>query len=67
MLQKQLNSEFDIKDLGKAKSILGMRSICDKNNANLNKKSHIEDLLYKFNWKVCVPVDTLYAAGKRLE
>ena len=66
LLQKQLNSEFDIKNLGKAKSILSMRSVCDKNNAYLNKKSHIEKLLYKFNWNEWVPVDILYAAGKRL-
>ena len=55
-LKKQLALEFNIKDLGKVKSILGIRVRREKNKIYLDQKSYIEVILRKFNISNCVPV-----------
>ncbi|PKA67207.1 Retrovirus-related Pol polyprotein from transposon TNT 1-94 [Apostasia shenzhenica] len=52
-LKKVLSSKFEIKDLGNAKKILGMKIHRDRHEGKLwlTKKSYIEKVLAKFNMK----------------
>jgi len=50
-LKKQLSENFEMKDLGPAKQILGMRISKDRSEGilNLSQEKYIEKLLSKFN------------------
>nr|AAL75759.1 Putative pol polyprotein [Oryza sativa Japonica Group]AAL91607.1 Putative pol polyprotein [Oryza sativa Japonica Group]AAP51772.1 retrotransposon protein, putative, Ty1-copia subclass [Oryza sativa Japonica Group] len=50
-LKKQLSSEFDMKDLGAAKKILGMEITRDRNSGLLflSQQSYIKNVLQRFN------------------
>ncbi|KAG8490246.1 hypothetical protein CXB51_015516 [Gossypium anomalum] len=64
----QLSEEFEIKDLGPAKKILGMEILRDRKTSKLylSQKGYIEKVLCKFNMQSAKPVSTPLAAHFRL-
>src|ERR1044072_3617706 len=59
-LKAQLSREFDMKDLGKAKKILGMKILRDRRAKKLwmSQSSYIENVLKRFDMRRCKPVST---------
>jgi hypothetical protein len=59
-LKAQLSREFDMKDLGAAKKILGMKIIRDRKFGllYLSQKSYIEKVIHRFNMHNAKPVST---------
>ena len=55
-----LRSKFDIKDLGKAEVILGIKITRTLNGLNLSKEHYIEMILKRFEHFDCKPVSTPY-------
>lgn len=64
----QLNTEFEMKDLGAANKILGMEIIRDRKAGTLclSQKGYIEKILQRFNMQNAKPVSTPLAAHFRL-
>jgi hypothetical protein len=62
-LKAQLSHEFDMKDLGPAKKILGMEIQRDRRDGTffLSQKSYIEKVLEKYNLSNCKSVATPFA------
>ena len=48
-IKEQLNSQFALKDLGEAKSLLGIRIRRGNDKICLDQKNYIIETLYKFN------------------
>ena len=67
-LKAQLSSEFDMKDLGAAKKILGMEIIRDRKSGRLylSQKNYIEKVLHRFNMDNAKPVSTPLASHFKL-
>jgi len=67
-LKAQLSSEFDMKDLGAAKKILGMEITRERHSGKLylSQKGYIEKVLRRFNMHDAKPVSTPLAAHFRL-
>ncbi|WVZ81831.1 hypothetical protein U9M48_029166 [Paspalum notatum var. saurae] len=67
-LKAQLNSKFEMKDLGAAKKILGMEIIRDRHDGKLylSQKGYIKRVLHRFNMHEAKPVSTPLAAHFRL-
>jgi hypothetical protein len=67
-LKAQLNHEFDMKDLGPAKKILGMEIQRDRHAGTLflSQKSYIEKVLERYNLNNCKPVATPFASHFKL-
>nr|CAE03834.3 OSJNBb0013J13.11 [Oryza sativa Japonica Group] len=67
-LKKQLSSEFDMKDLGAAKKILGMEITRDINFGLLflSQQSYIKKVLEHFNMHDAKPISTPIAAHFKL-
>ncbi|KAG8485343.1 hypothetical protein CXB51_021504 [Gossypium anomalum] len=67
-VKAQLSEEFEMKDLGPAKKILGMEILRDRKTSKLylSQKGYIEKLLCKFNMRSAKPVSTPLAAHFRL-
>jgi hypothetical protein len=67
-LKKQLSREFDMKDLGAAKQILGMRINRDKQKGTLqlSQEEYIDRILKRFNMSNAKPVSTPLASHFRL-
>ncbi|KAG8481491.1 hypothetical protein CXB51_026341 [Gossypium anomalum] len=67
-VKAQLNEEFEMKDLGPAKKILGMEILRDRKTSKLylSQKGYIEKLLCRFNMRSAKPVSTPLAAHFRL-
>jgi hypothetical protein len=67
-LKAQLSSEFDMKDLGAAKKILGMEIVRDRKCGlmYLSQKSYIEKVLRHFNKQNAKPVSTPLAPHFKL-
>lgn len=67
-LKAQLNSEFEMKDLGAAKKILGMEISKDRHSGKLylSQKGYINKVLHRFNMQNLKPVSTPLAAHFRL-
>ena len=63
-LKRMLNSEFDMKDLGAAKRILGMEIRRERDNGRLylSQGKYISKVLEKFNMANAKPVSTLLAS-----
>lgn len=59
-LKKELSNNFQLKDLGQAKQILGMNICIDKvkNVITLDQTEYIDTLLLKFNMVDCKTVET---------
>jgi len=67
-LKTQLSNEFDMKELGAAKKILGME-ICRDRQAGklfLSQQNYIERVLDRFNMNNCKPVSTPLATHFKL-
>ncbi|KAG8497256.1 hypothetical protein CXB51_008476 [Gossypium anomalum] len=67
-VKAQLSEEFEMKDLGPAKKILGMEILRDRKSSKLylSQKGYIEKVLYRFNMQSTKPVSTHLAAYFRL-
>jgi hypothetical protein len=67
-LKKQLSSEFDMKDLGATKQILGMRINKDKqmSTLQLSQEEYIDRILKRFSMSDAKPVSTPLASHFRL-
>ncbi|KAG8480843.1 hypothetical protein CXB51_025300 [Gossypium anomalum] len=67
-VKAQLSEEFEMKDLGPAKKILGMEILRDRKTSKLylSQKGYIEKLLCRFNMRSAKPVSTPLAAHFRL-
>ena len=67
-LKKQLNRVFEMKDLGAAKKILGMKIERDRIGGKLylTQKSYIEKVLERFGMKNAKPVSTPFSAHFKL-
>ena len=67
-LKAQLNSEFEMKELGAAKKILGMEIHRNRQAGKLflSQQKYIERLLDRFNMSNCKPVSTPFAAHFKL-
>ncbi|KAG8501080.1 hypothetical protein CXB51_003194 [Gossypium anomalum] len=67
-VKAQLSEEFEMKDLGPAKKILGMEILRDRKTSKLylSQKGYIEKALCRFNMQSAKPVSTLLAAHFRL-
>lgn len=67
-LKAQLSHEFDMKDLGSAKKILGMEIQRDRRAGTLflSQKSYIEKILEKYNLSNCKSVATPFASHFKL-
>jgi hypothetical protein len=68
MLKKQLLSEFDMKDLGVAKQIIGMRINRDKQmgTLQLSQEEYTDRILKRFSMSDAKPVSTPLANHFRL-
>ncbi|KAG8497142.1 hypothetical protein CXB51_008390 [Gossypium anomalum] len=67
-VKAQLSEEFEMKNLGPAKKILGMEIHRDRkaSKLHLSQKGYIEKVLYRFNMQSAKPVSTPLAAHFRL-
>ncbi|KAG8485681.1 hypothetical protein CXB51_019023 [Gossypium anomalum] len=67
-VKAQLSEEFEMKDLGPAKKILGMEILRDRKTSKLylSQKGYIEKVLCMFNMQSAKPVSTPLAAYFRL-
>ncbi|KAG8471995.1 hypothetical protein CXB51_036506 [Gossypium anomalum] len=67
-VKSQLSEEFEMKDLGAAKKILGMETLRDRKASKLylSQKEYIEKVLCRFNMQSAKPVSTPLAAYFRL-
>ncbi|KAG8481224.1 hypothetical protein CXB51_025964 [Gossypium anomalum] len=67
-VKAQLSEEFEMKDLGPTKKILGMEILRDRKTSKLylSQKGYIEKLLCRFNMRSAKPVSTPLAAHFRL-
>ena len=68
LLKKQLSQEFEMKDLGAAKKILGMEIIRDrkKGKLKLSQKSYVEKVLQRFNMTRAKSVSVPFTAHFKL-
>ncbi|GKV46553.1 hypothetical protein SLEP1_g53526 [Rubroshorea leprosula] len=67
-LKKEMSSEFEMKDLGQAKRILGMEIHRDRHGGTikLSQKKFVEKVLEHFNMRDAKPVSTLLASHFKL-
>jgi len=67
-LKSQLSREFEIKDLGAAKKILGMEIQMDRkaDKLYLCQSRYLQKVLNKFNIRNCMAVSTPFAAHFKL-
>nr|GMD10698.1 Retrovirus-related Pol polyprotein from transposon TNT 1-94 [Ipomoea batatas] len=67
-LKSQLSNEFEMKDLGAAKKILGMEIHRDRQAGKLylSQKKYVEKVLDRFNMSNCKPVSTPLGAHFKL-
>ncbi|KAG8478002.1 hypothetical protein CXB51_027809 [Gossypium anomalum] len=67
-VKAQLSEEFEMKDFGPAKKILGMEILRDRKASKLylSQKGYIEKVLCRFNMQSAKPVSTPLAAHFRL-
>ena len=56
--KKFLSSSFDMKDLGEAEVILGIRIKRGHNGISISQSHYIEKILKNFNFESCSPVST---------
>ncbi|KAG8486697.1 hypothetical protein CXB51_020179 [Gossypium anomalum] len=67
-VKAQLSEEFEMKDLGPAKKILGMEILRDRKTSKLylSQKGYIEKVLCRFNMQSAKPISTPLATHFRL-
>lgn len=66
-LKKELMKKFEMKDLGRAKYVLGMRLNQEENKITLDQKTYIQKVLEQFNMVDCKPVSTPLECGMKFE
>lgn len=66
-LKEELMRKFEMKDLGKATHILGMRLRQEQNKIILDQKNYIHRVLEQFKMTECNPVSTPLENGIKLE
>ena len=67
-VKSQLSAEFEMKDLGEAKKILGMEIVRDRKAGSLylSQRGYVEKVLRRFNMHNCKPVSTPLALHFKL-
>ena len=65
--KKFLGSKFDMKDLGEAKVILGIKITRVPNGLKLSQEHYVEKILRKFEHFDCKPVSTPYDPSSQLK
>ena len=65
--KKFLGSKFDMKDLGEAEVILGIKITRTPNGLKLSQEHYVEKILRKFEHFDCKPVSTLYDPSLQLK
>ena len=65
--KKFLGSKFDMKDLGEAEVILGIKITRTPNDLKHSQEHYIEKILRKFEQFDCKPVSTLYDPNSQLK
>ena len=65
--KKFLGSKFDMKDLGEANVILGIKINRTPNGLKLSQKHYVEKILRKFEHFDCKPVSTPYDPSSQLK
>lgn len=66
-LKMGLMRKFEMKDLGRATHVLGMRVNQEQTKITLDQKSYIQKVLEQFNMTDCKPVSTPLECGMKLE
>ena len=66
-IKRFLSSHFEIKDLGDASFVLGIKIHRDRSRAilGLSQKSYIEKVLVRFGMKDCAQISTPLAKGEK--
>ena len=62
-----LRSKFDMKDLGEAELILGIKITRTLNMLNISKEHYVEKILKRFEHFDCKPVSTPYDPSSQLK
>ena len=62
-----LRSKFDMKDLGEAEVILGIKLSRMLNGLNLYEEHHVENILRRFEHFDCKPMSTSYDLNLQLK
>ena len=65
--KKFLGSKFDMKDLGEAEVILGIKITRTPNGLKLSQEYYVEKILRKFEHFDCKPVSTPYDHNSQLK
>jgi hypothetical protein len=65
-LKQQLSAKFQMKDLGEAKQILGLRVTKSDGAVSIDQGRYIDELLAKFKMQDCNPVSTPLDVNQRL-
>ena len=58
--KKFLSDNFDMKDIGEADVILGIKIVRDNNHIGLSQSHYVEKILKRFDCYDCCPVSTPY-------
>lgn len=64
-IKRDLMLQFEMQDLGKAKSVLGMRIIQEKGQITLDQSKYIEYVLDRFNMSNCKSIATPLEVNKQ--
>lgn len=66
--KKKLSNKFKMKDLGEARSLLGMRITRDRQRGKiwLDQEAYVEDILKRFNMAECKPISTPLDTNQKL-
>lgn len=65
-LKTELSSKFKMKDIGEAKSILGMRVTRNNGSISIDQSKYIQEILEKFNMDDCNPISTPSDVNQKL-
>lgn len=66
-LKEDLMNIFEMKDLGRATQVLGMRVTQEQNKITLDQTGYIKKVLEQFNMTECKPVNTPLDSGMKFE
>jgi hypothetical protein len=64
--KKFLSSKFDMKDMGEADVILGIKIIRGEHGISISQSHYIEKVLKRFNFQDCSPVSTPFDPSAKL-